>query len=142
MKSSHVLTVFFRIPTVVLNEYVDHLRLLLNVSPGEKTRILALSWLPAAEFTARAQTCGIDLYNGLPDTYSAGQEIADSVTDRLAYRTLYKAATTSNFANSHTAFVFPEMPSHGLLFTDSIYVVGRGTTSVGASALFITYQSG
>jgi len=141
MKSSHVLTAFHRIPQVAPNDYVDHLRLLMNVSSGKKTRILALSWLPAAGFTADSQTCGIDLYNGLPDTFSVGQEIADSVTDSLAYRTLYRSATSS-FASAYTTFVFPEMPSHGLLFTDSIYVVGRGTTTVGASAVFITYQSG
>ncbi len=37
-------------------------------------------------------------------------------------------------------YVFPEMPSDGLLFTDAIYVVGRGTPAIGASAVFITYQ--
>lgn len=141
MKSSHVLTKFFEITGASPTAHVDYLRLLINVPSGEKTRVLALSWLPAAEFTAESQTCGIDLYNGLPDTYSVGDVIADSVTDSLAYRTLYGSAS-SNFASNHTAFVFPEMPSHGLLFTDSIYVVGRGTTAVGASAVFITYQSG
>jgi len=142
MKSSHVLTKFLEITGASPTAHVDYLRLLINVSSGEKTRILALSWLPAAEFTGAAQTCGIDLYNGLPDGYLVGDTILNNVTDNLAYRTLYKSPSTSNFASSHTAFVFPEIPSHGLLFTDSIYAVGRGNIGVGASAVFVTYQSG
>ncbi len=142
MKSSHVLTKFLEITGVNPTSHVDYLRLLINVSSGEKTRILALSWLPAAEFTGAQQTCGIDLYNGLPDGYLVDGNITYNVTDNLAYRALYKSPQTSNFVWQNTAFVFPEFPSHGLLFTDSIYAVGRGTIGVGASAVFVTYQSG
>ena len=144
MKSSHVLTTFYEIPNHGISLRVDRLRLLVNVSSGERTRVLALSWLPGTEYTAVGQTCGIDLYNGLPTGKISGGDIANSVTERLAYRTLDRSPTVDGFFSTLNSlvYVFPEMPSDGLLFTDAIYVVGRGTPAIGASAVFITYQSG
>jgi len=134
MKSSYVLPYFYELPTAQ-----GRLRRIINVSSGEKTRILALSWLPVSEYGANLQTTGIDLYNGLPDGYGIGSEVGTSITNRLAYRTLYQSPAVGT-ESGQTVFVFPEIPSHGLLFTDDIFVVGRG--DLGASAVFITYQSG
>ena len=102
---------------------------------------MSLSWLPATEYISAADTTGIDLYNGLPDGYDADGPIPDSVTDKLVYRTERQGANFgSPLSDADTISVFPEMPRHGLLFTDTIWAVGRG--DIGARVLFATYQSG
>lgn len=135
MKSSYVLSKF-----LALTDATNNLRTFISVSPGERIRIMSLSWLPNTEYAASSATRGIDLYNGLPDGHEPDGTILHSVTDKLAYRTERQSSTMPTpVVWERTVQVFPEMPSHGLLFTDTIYAVGRGD---GAYVLFATYQSG
>ena len=122
MKPSYVLSAFvvpaFASPTVAVKG--------IDIDDSGRCRIFSLSWLPVSGYAAD-DAVGIQLYSGDP---SGG--------DPPLYQNEYYAPGVAGALN-WSVFVFPEIPSNGILFSDDVWVQGTG---IGISAATLNYQVG
>jgi len=98
----------------------------IDIDDSGRCRIFSLSWLPVSGY-AVDDAVGIQLYSGDP---SAGGS--------LLYQNEYYAPGITGYIN-WSVFVFPEIPSNGILFSDDVWVQGTG---IGISAATLNYQVG
>jgi len=98
----------------------------IDIDDSGRCRIFSLSWLPVFSMSA-GNSVGIQLYSGDPD--SGGS---------LSYQNEFYAEKAGTYLN-FSGYMFPEIPSNGILFFDDVWVKGTG---IGISAVTLNYQVG
>jgi len=100
---------------------------LVDVGSSGRCRLFSVTWIQSVIFGGYSEESGITLYSGDP---SAGGDIV--------YQ--HHSSTIGSGAGAgFSGTTYPELPSHGILFDDDMWVVGHG---IGISGVGICYQLG